>query len=250
MLRGDVRHTGPAAARTGDAGLASTALVIVIAWALGAVLMLTGTLVAAQQIDEQVAVITTNVSEIDDDLDAIRLTQRTNEVAADILAAAEPLDDQLGEVVASVEGIDRHVVSILDHAGSINETAGSINETVGSINANARSINATVDGINANFAAILETARSINCGGIGRGGIQTLAQQREICGTQGVPGINNRADVVIATAQAIRRDTTDILGHVTIDGANAEQHGGPADARIHGHANSIDCQVDGEHCGR
>lgn len=250
MLTDRTRDRRHVTTPTDDAGLAAIALVIVIAWALGAVLMLTGTLVAAQQIDEQVAVITTNVSDIDDDLDAIRLTQRTNEVVADILSAAEPLDGQLEDVVSSVDGIDGHVVSILDRAGSINETAVSIDETVEEIGDNARSINATVDGINANFGAILETARSINCGGVGREGIQSLSQQREVCGTKGVPGINNRVDAVIAIVRAIQQDTVDILRHVTIDGSNAQQHGEPADARIHGHADSIDCRVGGEHCGR
>lgn len=236
--------------RAGESGLAPVVLVIVIAWALGAVLMLTGTLVAAQQIEDEVVVITGSVSEIDEDLDAIRLAQRTNEISADILTAARPLADQLGDVVASVQSIEGHVVSIRDTAGSIEETAGSINETVGSINDNAHAIDASVDDIHANFVAILEVVRSINCGGIGRGGIDSLVAQRDACGTAGVPGINNRADVVLATARAIHQDTADILSQVTADGSDVSRHGGPADARIHGHANSIDCQVDGEHCGQ
>ncbi|MBW3561736.1 MAG: hypothetical protein KY437_04490 [Actinobacteria bacterium] len=239
MLTGDTRT---------ETGLASVALVIVIAWALAAVLMLTGTLVAAQQIDGQVTVITNNVSEIDEDLDAIRLARRTNELAAGILTQVQPLDGQLDEVVASVDSIDGHVSSILTTAGSINGTARAINGTVGSIEGNVRAINRTVSDIHATFVGILDVVRSINCGGVGRGGIQSLAAQREVCGPNGIPGINNRLDAVIATAQAIRQDTSDILSQVTIDGSDIDQHGGPSDARIHGHANSIDCRVDGEHC--
>ena len=81
-----------------EAGLAGIALVIVIAWALAAVMMLTGTLIAAQQIDDRVATILGEVSPIDDDLDSVKLAQETDRIAKDILTAAEPLSGQLDQV--------------------------------------------------------------------------------------------------------------------------------------------------------
>lgn len=222
--------------RTDESGLAAIALVIVIAWALAAVLMLTGTLLSARQIDDRVVSITGEVSEIDQDLDAIMLTEETNRIAEDILAAAQPLDDHLNEVIAAAREIDGNVTSILQTAGSINTTAKDINSTVNSIRGNATSINesvksigATVDSIHGNAAAILSTAQSID---------------------QGVADINSRADTIIQLVRGIKSDTGNILAHV------GAEHG-TAQRTIHGHANSINCNpvvvaasAEGEQCGQ
>jgi uncharacterized protein YoxC len=205
-------------------GLAGTVLVITIAWALSAVLMLTGILIAAQEIDERVGTILGEVSPIDKDLDAVALAEKTNEIAAGIRRAAEPLSGQLDQVIESVGGIDRTVTDILETAGKINDTAGSINSTV-------RAIGTTVDGIAGNIANILSTVMSID----GR-----------------VAGINARADAVIALVRGIRSDLAQVLAQVGI--GSAEGHGSATDATIHGHANSIDCspvvRLQSDHCGQ
>src|SRR5919106_2812050 len=105
---------------TDETGLAERILVGVIAWALAAVLMLTSTLVTANQIDDTVAYIRTQVSPIDKDLDSVKLAEKTNELAGRILTAAEPLSGQLG--------------TVLDNTNSIDATAKSINDTAGQIN--------------------------------------------------------------------------------------------------------------------
>lgn len=214
---------GPMRARD-QRGLAGTILVIAIAWALSAVLMLTGTLIAAQEIDERVATIVGEVSPIDQDLDAVALAEETNEIATGIRRAAEPLSAQLDQVIDSVGGIDDSVTDILETAGEINVTAGRINATV-------RAIGATVDGIAGNISAVLTTVASID----GR-----------------VAGINERADAVIALVRGIRSDLAQVLAQVGISGPDG--HGSAADASIHGHANSIDCspavRLQSDHCGR
>ncbi|MCA1702208.1 MAG: hypothetical protein LC808_02625 [Actinobacteria bacterium] len=244
----------------GERGLAPALLVVVIAWALAAVLMLTGTLLSAQRINKDVGTIVGSTSSIDNDLDSIRLAAKTTRISTDILTAAEPLVGQLDQVIVSARSIDREARSILDNAESINDDVVAINATAGSINATVRSINATVDSINVTVSSILSNARGIEstAGSInanarsinGRvnninasvnsinarlGG--TLDEGRTI--DSGVAGINVRASRAIQTAGGIRNDFRDILDQ-TGRGPRSAGHGNT----IHGHANSIDCQVD------
>lgn len=162
------------------------ALVIVIAWALAAVFMLTRTMLAASQIDRRVGVITGEVSAIDTDTDSVRLTQEINQKATGILEAAKPLDGQLDSVINSTKSIDGSVDSILG-------TAGSINETVLSIGGTADSIGSTVDSINGRISSILSVASSID---------------------QGVEDINGRAIRIISLVRGIKGDTGNTLGQV------------------------------------
>lgn len=211
-----------------ESGLAGIVLVIVILWALGAVLLLTSTLLSARQIDERVVDITSAVGDIDTDTDAVRLTQDIDESAAAILDAARPLSGQLDEVIASATGIDQKTTTIL-------QTAQSINGTVKPINANATSINATVDSINARLTAVLRTAQSIDCP-TGTG-IQDVAGARAACGDRGLTASSIRLDEVLRLVSGIKSDTGNILTEV----------GGPS--HIHRHANSIDCAAGGSQCG-
>lgn len=194
----------------GEQGLAGASLVIIIAWALAAVLMLTGTLVAAQQIDERVFEITNTVGAIKDDTGHIALTQDINEAASGIREAAAPLSGQLDSVIASAGNINSSVDSILATAGEINQTAGTINSTVLSINATARDIGASVDSIHSGLAGTLGHVREIHTG---------------------VADINRRADVVIAAVNGIKADTGAIRNEVGTVGVPS----------IRGHAESIDC---------
>jgi methyl-accepting chemotaxis protein len=187
-----------------ESGLGGTVLVIVIAWALAAVLMLTGTLVAAQTIDERVAEITTLVSEIDEDTTAVALAADTTDIARNILSAAQPLSAQLDDVITAAGSINESASSILANAESINGSVRQINATAGSIGASVRSIHTHAGGI-------LTTVRSIH---------------------EGIADINRRADVVIGIVQGIKGDTGNVLAQVVE---------GDAQAGIRGHAHSIDC---------
>lgn len=206
---------------SGEAGLAGIALVIVIAWALAAVMMLTGTLIAAQQIDERVAVIVGEVSPIDKDLDSIKLAGEINDTAEKILDAARPLSGQLDQVIGAAGSIDRSVKSILSTADDINGTALEINDTVTGIGSDVQSIGNSVGGIDSSLRAVLNEVRSIEAG---------------------VTAINVKAAKGIALVRAITRDLDKVLALI-------KGHGNPTNATLHGHANSIDCQVAGNRCG-
>ena len=148
--------------------LPGIALVVVIVWALAAVLMLTSTLLNAREIDDTVPLIVNQVSPIDEDTDNIELAAETADITERILAAAEPLDEQADRIIAEAENIDARAASILGTATDINETARaingnatSINETVGAITGNVVSINDTVDSIGGNVASINGTVDAI-----------------------------------------------------------------------------------------
>lgn len=188
-------------------GLAAIALVLVIAWALTAVFMLSRTIVAAQQIDRRVAFVTTQTGPIDEDLDAVELAQETGEIAENIASAAAPLSGHLDDVVSSARSIDSTAENIL-------ATVGEIGENVDEISATASGIGGSVDGIHGDFSELLPLVRSID---------------------DRVAGINRRVDDVIGLVSAIKGDTGDILAEL------GPGHRSPADTGIHGHANSIDC---------
>lgn len=248
----------------GERGLAPALLVVIIAWALAAVLMLTGTILAAQQIEQRVGSIVGSTSQIDGDLDAIRLAGRTGRISADIRTAAKPLAGELDQVIVAARGIDGSARSILDTAGSINRNVVTINATASAINSNVRAINATADSINANVVsiraraagiestagAINGNARSIN-GRVESIGASvdsidgrlagTLAETRTI--DSGVAGINTRASRAINVVRPIRNDLGDVLdvvGQPRLDRGHDQRRGARS---IHGHANSIECQL-------
>jgi methyl-accepting chemotaxis protein len=215
-----------------ESGLAGVILVGVVAWALAAVLLLTNTLVAAQQIDTRVDRITHTVGPIDHDLDSVNLAAETNRIAGDILTAAKPLTGQAQQIVdatasidtsaksingdvaqigESVNGIDANARSINGNVTEINNTvkdingtAKTINGTVNQIDGNVAAIGGTVKGIGANLAAVLGTAESI------RG---DHAAPGSGYGT-GIAGINRRADAAIARLESIKGDTANILATV------------------------------------
>ena len=216
---------------TDERGLAGKILVGVIAWALAAVLMLTTTLISAQQIDNRVARITTEVSPIDKDLDSVALAIETNNIAKEILTAAKPLSGQVDEITkasasidTSAKSIDSTVASIGSTVGSIDTNAKEINSTVLSINGTVRAINSTAQEINGTVKSIDRSVASINgtVHGINGNLGEILNVARSIRGERqgftgfgtGVAGINRRADAVIATVQGIKSDTANILSEV------------------------------------
>ena len=249
----------------GERGLAPALLVVVIAWALAAVLMLTGTLLSAQRIEGNVGSIVDSTTRIDGELDGIPLAAETSRISADILAAAEPLDGQLDQVIVSARGIDRTARSIFDTAQSINGEVVAINATAGAINGNVRSINATAGSINANVASIRDRAAGIeSTAGAINGNVRsinghvrsigasvdsidgrlggTLDETRTI--DPGVAGINIRASRTINIVRPIRADFVDILDEIgRPPRAAGHRHRGGGGKTIHGHANSIDCQL-------
>lgn len=203
-------------------------LVIIIVWALGAVLMLTSTLISAQRISNRVGVINNTYRPIDRNLDAVRLSGRTAGLARKISKAAEPLTGQLRKVDDAARGIDRHAKSITTKTGSINDTAKSINGRVRSINArvnsiegSAGSINSRVRSIGSGLSTVDSDVGSVNAAvrGINGDFNSTLNTVRSI--DQGSAGINNNARTAAAVVRQIKRRTGLIRGIVPEVGANA-----------------------------
>jgi hypothetical protein len=193
--------------RRGDRGVVGVNLVLVIAFALYAVIMLSRTTLAAKQIDDRVRVIVTevgpgsNVSRLDE-------TQKLNTIgrtAEDILTAARPLSGQ---------------------AQTILDTARSIDNTVSGIQGNANEINATVKSINSTAASLLPVVQEIN----GDGSLDPL--------TGGVSAINMRADIAKPVVAGISDDLGQVLGQVGFGDV-----GGHTGGNIHTHVNSINCAL-------
>ena len=166
-----------------ERGIVGFNLALVIAFALFAVIELSRVVLAATQIDDRVKVIITevgpgsNVARLDE-------TQKLNEtgrMAEAILAAAEPLQGQLDQVI---------------------EAAGSIDNTVSAINQNAGEINQTVRSINATASALLPVVQNIH-------GDESLNPQ-----TGGVAAINKRAATAAPVVGGIQQDLSrsNILG--------------------------------------
>ncbi len=254
--------------------LPAIVLVLVILWALAAVLMLTGTLVNAREINDVVPLINNQVSPIDKDTDSVKLAVETARISGKIRVAAKPLVGQTERIIAVATNIDGNAARILVTAQAINENAKSINGTVRSINGkvttingNVVSINDTVGSIQGNALAINDTVGSIgtrvtaiNAGvgsifrGVGPVGAtddnSIKASTGRILGTftrlrpetvkinTGVDGINRRAKRGILGVRSLKTDFAPIS---TFVGGGPFTHGTEGPGTIHGHANSIDC---------
>ena len=203
-------------------GLAGAMLIVVIAWALLAVIMLTITLVSAQQIQQRVVFINNAVQPLDTSLNRLEVLDTTNAIADEIEAAAKPLSGQVGQVADAVPSIDRSAKSILDTAGQINQKVLTINQNITPLSGTVSEINRTAGAINQEVTGILGSALSINrhvreihsdVSGI-------LDTAREI--NEGVEGINRRADRARDIAEDIEDDLDKILPVVRAIDENAE----------------------------
>ncbi len=112
-----------------------------------------------EQHTDDIAELTAGINE---DTTAIRLLDRTNELAAAILESARPLSDKLATTVDRANSIDSTVVSINDTARSINETTTDVNGTADSIEAGANDILGTARAINETAGNIRVTSGTIN----------------------------------------------------------------------------------------
>lgn len=152
----------PGTRRTRDqAGVVGANLAIVIAFALFAVIMLTRTTIAAQQIDDRVKVIVGEVQPINKDLDNVPLLDETDRMAAEILRAAQPLSGQAGEIIDTAHSIDGTVSNILGNATSINGTVKGINGTLSALQPTVRSIHDGVATINGQVDQVITLVRNI-----------------------------------------------------------------------------------------
>ena len=147
--------------RRNQAGVVGANLAIVIAFALYAVIQLTRTTIAAEQIDDRVEVIVGEVGPIDQELNNVPLLDETDRMAADILRAAQPLTGQAGEIITTAQAIDAKVVSILGNATSINGSVKNITGNLSALQPTVRSINDGVATINGQADRAIALGRGI-----------------------------------------------------------------------------------------
>lgn len=143
--------------RSGDRGQAGIALIIVIAWALSAVLILTRTLVAAQEINNKVTSITANLAGSKQDTSYVSQLNKTEVTANSILTDAQPLTGQLEIVKNTAAHIQQQVDGITPPVLSINQTVHVIHDQVGTILATAQSINTTLTAIRNTQSSVILT---------------------------------------------------------------------------------------------
>ena len=145
----------------GEAGVVGANLAITLAFALFAVIQLTRTTIAAQQIDDRVEVITSDVGDIDEELVNVPKLDETNRMARQILAAAQPLSGQANEILVTARSIDGTVSSILGNATSINGTVKGIRGNLSTLQPVVRSINDGVATINGQADRAIDLVRGI-----------------------------------------------------------------------------------------
>jgi methyl-accepting chemotaxis protein len=177
--------------RRDEGGIVAVNLVLFLGFALYAVVQLTRTTLAAQQIDERVVVITKEVGPIDQNLNEVPKLDLTNDTAAQIRTAAETLSAEAGNIITAAQSIDG---------------------TVSDINANAATINGTVKAIAGNVGSISGSVRTI-------GGNATTLQATVFDIQADVTAINRRVDVIINLATAIRGDLSNVNSVVGNSGA-------------------------------
>lgn len=202
------RPTSGDRAGRAEGGVASLVSVLVLAGVLVAAGVAAGLLLrvmtAAEQINDKAAAIAESGRGINIATDSVIQLQRTNEIAASILASAEPLEDQLTEIADAAGTID-------EVAGSIDDTAGAINDTAGQINTTAGTIGTTASGINARASEILGLARQID---------------------EDARRINENLDATISLARAIQGDT----GNIADAAWTAHRHAACIDQKVGGQA--------------
>jgi methyl-accepting chemotaxis protein len=181
----------PRIRRRDEGGIVAVNLVLFLGFALYAVVQLTRTTLAAQQIDERVVVITKEVGPIDTNLNEVPKLDLTNETAAKINTAAANLSADAGQIIDAAKSIDGTVSDINGNAEAINGTVKQISGNVGSISASVRTIGSNVNSLNG-------TVNNI------RGG---------------VADINRHVMVVIDLATAIRGDLSNVNSVVGNSGA-------------------------------
>jgi len=145
----------------GEAGIVGANLAITLAFALYAVIQLSRTTLAAQQIDDRVKVIVGETTPINEDLVNVPKLDETVRIAADINDAAKNLSAEADQIITAAKSIDGTVSGILGNATSIGGTVGSISGTVGALTPVVRSINDGVATINSEADDAIVLGRGI-----------------------------------------------------------------------------------------
>ena len=193
-------------------------LVIVILWALIAVIFLTGILAAANRIESRVGVINSSLTPINSKLNTVPVLTNVENTANQIRDAAANLSPTIGRITESAARIDNSLKSV-------NESVGPINRSAKEINASVLTINAAVRTIGPNLVTILGNAKSINA--------LVHSIDGELAGTldnvydirSRVVTATNQADDINRSAKTIDGDTTFISNVVGTAGFRGTVNG-------------------------
>ncbi|HEV7450867.1 MAG TPA: methyl-accepting chemotaxis protein [Pseudonocardiaceae bacterium] len=182
-------------------------LVIIIFWALFAVLLLTGILSTANRIESRVGVINSEVTPINNKLDVVPVLANVQDTANQIRDAAAPLTGIIGNVVTSASSIDTTAKQILGSAESINKSAKSIDAQVIEINPTVKSILSSITSIDASANEIHDSVVTIGGSFIGVvDDVYDIKSRIVLASVQ--------VDAAIRYVQGIDLDTTSILDRV------------------------------------
>ncbi|PZS36866.1 MAG: hypothetical protein DLM62_21250 [Pseudonocardiales bacterium] len=178
-------------------------LVIVILWALTAVIFLTGTLAAANRIESRVGQINASLTPINSNLNTLPVLNQVSGTANQIRDAAANLSPTIGRIADSASTIDSSLKQVNDAVGPINKSAKQINASVSNINNSVRTINSGLANVVGQTRTINGSVHSINDELTGTLNQALLARsQAEL--------INDNVTDVIRSAQAIKGDTGSI----------------------------------------
>ena len=166
----------------GEAGIVGANLAIVVAFALFAVIQLTRTTIAAEQIDDRVKVIVGEVQPIDQELNNVPILDDVDRTAREILRAATPLSGQADTILNAARSIDGTVSSILSNASSINGTVRSINGSASALQPVVRSINDGVATINRQADQVIVLVRGV------QGDTSNILREVGVASPAGHPG--------------------------------------------------------------
>ncbi|MFN2479422.1 MAG: hypothetical protein ABR615_09670 [Pseudonocardiaceae bacterium] len=186
-------------------------LVIVILWALTAVIFLTGILAAANRIESRVGQINSSLTPINTNLNTVPVLSKVSDTASQIRDAAANLSPTVGRIADSAGSIDTSLKQV-------NDSVGPINKSVKAINASVLQINQSVATIGPNLVAVRGLTGTINASVHSIDGelAGTLNDVYDIKGR--VTLINDEAEDVNRTAQGIKGDTASISAIVGVAG--------------------------------
>jgi methyl-accepting chemotaxis protein len=119
-------------------------LVIVVLWALTAVIFLTGILATANRIESRVGVINSALTPTAHKLTTLPILNNVADNANQIRDAAANLSPAIGRITGSAASIDESLKSVNNTVPSINKSAKQINASVLDIYRSVRSIAATL----------------------------------------------------------------------------------------------------------
>jgi hypothetical protein len=197
-------------------------LVIVILWALVAVIFLTGILAAANRIESRVGQINSSLTPINNKLNTVPILTNVSNTANQIREAAANLSPTIGRIADSASSIDASLKQVGDTVGPINKSAKQINASVLEINRSVQTIGPNLVTVRGLTGTINASVHSIDGELAG-----TLNDVYDIRGR--VALVTGQADDILRTARHIHGDSSSISAIVGVAGiprtVNGNAHG-------------------------